>query len=293
MLQEVAFFVTYTALSYLATNKNNIDLNYTNDLGGLMKNLFILFSIIAVATTGTAETITIVADEWPPFNGEANSQAEGYMVDIARIVFETKGINLKYVTMPWKRALLETRQGIYAAVIGASKTDAAGFVFPEEELARNKLAFYVKKGNIWRFKGVESIQQIKLGAAAGYDYRQWLNDYIKENSDNANKVQILTGDVPLQRNLQRLLLNRIDAVVDTEAAILWEAKRLGVSHEIESAGYGDEPSYCYIAFSPNAVKSPVYAQILSDGIAQLRSTGQLQIILDRYGLTDWREGSGK
>ena len=214
-------------------------------------------------------------------------------VDIARIVFETKGINLKYVTMPWKRALLETRQGIYAAVIGASKTDAAGFVFPEEELARNKLAFYVKKGSIWRFKGVESIEQIKLGAAAGYDYRQWLNDYIKENSDNANKVQILTGDVPLQRNLQRLLLNRIDAVVDTEAAILWEAKRLGVSHEIESAGYGDEPSYCYIAFSPNAVKSPVYAQILSDGIAQLRSTGQLQIILDRYGLTDWREGSGK
>jgi len=254
-----------------------------------MKYFFILFFIIAATTTCTAETITIVADEWPPFNGEANSQVEGYMVDIARIIFETKGIKVKYVTMPWKRALAETRQGNYTAVIGASKTDAAGLIFPEEELARNKLAFYVKKGNVWRFQGVESIQQIKLGAAAGYDYRQWLNDYIKENSNNAHKVQLLNGDVPLQRNLQRLLLNRIDVVVDTEAAILWEAKRLGISHEIESAGYGDEPSYCYVAFSPNGVKSPIYAQILSDGIAQLRSTRKLQIILDRYGLTDWRK----
>ena len=253
-----------------------------------MKYFLSLLFIIALATICTAETITIVADEWPPFNGEANSQAEGYMVDIARIIFEAKGIEVKYVTMPWKRAIAGTRQGMYTAAVGASKTDAVGFIFPEEELARNKLAFYVKKDNSWRFKGVESIHQIKLGVIAGYDYRQWLNDYIKEHSNNANKVQILTGDVPLQRSLQRLLLGRINVVVDSEAAILWEAKRLGFSNEIECAGYGDEPSFCYIAFSPNIPSSPIYAQILSDGIAQLRSNGKLQKILDKYGLTDWR-----
>lgn len=254
-----------------------------------MKYCCAFILILAMATTCFAETITMVADEWPPFNAAANSREEGYMVDIAREVFEEKGIEVQYMTMPWKRALAETRKGTYAAVIGASKTDAAGFVFPEEELARTKLAFYVKKGNPWKFKDIESIKQIKLGAIAGYDYRQWLNDYIKANSNNPDKVQILTGDVPLQRNLSKLLLDRIDVVVDTEAAILWEAKRLGISHDIEPAGYGSEPSLCYIAFSPNRAKSSIYAQILSDGIVKLRGNGKLQDILDKYGLIDWKK----
>ena len=253
-----------------------------------MKYFLNFFFIIALATTCTAETITIVADEWPPFNGKANSQAEGYMVDIARIIFNAKGIEVNYVTMPWKRAIVGTHRGIYTAAIGASKTDAVGFVFPEEELACNKLAFYVKKGNNWKFKGIESIQQVKLGVIAGYDYRRWLNDYIKENNTDANKVQILTGDVPLQRSLKGLLLDRIDVVVDTEVAILWQAKQLGISPQIECAGYGDEPSLCYIAFSPNIPESPIYAKILSDGIVQLRANGKLQNILDKYGLTDWK-----
>lgn len=245
--------------------------------------------LVAMAVTCFAETITMVADEWPPYNAAANSNEEGYMVDIAREVFEEKGIEVQYMTMPWKRALAETRKGAYTAVIGGSKTDSAGFVFPEEELACTKIAFYVKKGNTWKFKDIESIRQIRLGATAGYDYRRWLNDYIKANSRNPNKVQILTGDVPLQRNLNKLLLDRIDVVVDNEAAILWEAKRLGITHEIEPAGYGDEISFCYIAFSPNIARSPVYAQILSDGIAKLRESGKMQDILDKYGLIDWKK----
>lgn len=253
-----------------------------------MKYCCAFILILAMTTTCFAETITMVADEWPPFNATANNKDEGYMVDIARLVFEEKGIEVQYMTMPWKRALSETRKGTYSAVIGASKTDAAGFVFPEEELARTKLAFYVKKGNPWKFIDIESIKQMRLGAVAGYDYRQWLNDYIKANSNNPDKVQILTGDVPLQRNLNKLILDRIDVVVDTEAAILWEAKRLGISHDIEPAGYGSEPSFCYIAFSPNKARSLIYAQILSDGIAKLRENGKLQDILDKYGLIDWK-----
>ena len=51
----------------------------------------------------------------------------------------------KLKIVPWKRAIAETRSGRYHGAIGASKTDAQGFVFPEEELARNVLSFYIKK----------------------------------------------------------------------------------------------------------------------------------------------------
>jgi polar amino acid transport system substrate-binding protein len=236
-----------------------------------------------------AETITIVADQWPPFNGEPNSEFEGYMVDIARAVFEAEGITVEYYNVPWKRALAETKDGKYTGAIGASKTDAKGFVFADEELARNTLAFYVKKGNPWRFTGLNSIKEITLGTVGGYDYRQWLNEYIEANRNDPEKVQILMGEAPLPRNLRKLLVGRIDVVVDNEPAIRFAANQLGVLDQIEAAGYGQELSYCYIAFSPSLPESQRYAQMLSDGIAELRASGKLQDILDRYELIDWKK----
>jgi polar amino acid transport system substrate-binding protein len=247
-----------------------------------------ILMILMATSVAKTETITIVADAWPPFNAEPQSNAEGYMVDIARTIFEEQGILVEYRNTPWKRAIMGTRNGTYNAAIGASKTDAKDFIFPKEELARNLLAFYVKKGNTWRFTDLDSIKQIRLATIGGYDYRKWLNDYIQSTPRNSDKVQILLGDLPLQRNLNKLLLDRVDVVVDTEAAIRWEAKRLNILHKIEPAGFGKKPSYCYIAFSPSLPKSPVYAQILSKGIERLRVNGKLQVILNKYGVIDWK-----
>ena len=244
--------------------------------------------ILLYAVIVNAETVTLVADEWPPFNGKPGAEKEGYMVDIAREIFEARGYTVEYKLVPWKRAILGTREGTYSGAIGASKTDAEGFIFPAEELARNFLAFYVKKGHPWRFRDYSSVKEITLGVIGGYDYRVWLNEYIQANKDDQSKVQILTGDIPLARNLQKLLKDRIDAVVDTEAAIRSVAKELGILDQIEPAGYGQEPAYCYIAFSPNNPNSQKYADILSEGIIAMRESGSLQLILDKYGLNDWK-----
>jgi polar amino acid transport system substrate-binding protein len=44
----------------------------------------------------------------------------------------------------------------------------------------------------------------------------------------------------------------------------------------------------YIAFSPGNKNSIDYAQILSDGILEMRSNGHLGRILFKYGLQDWK-----
>lgn len=181
-----------------------------------------------------------------------------------------------------------TKSGQAHGAIGASKTDAAGFVFPTEELARNTLAFYVKKGDPWRFTGPESITEITLGTIAGYDYRYWLLGYIKANSKDPAKVQVLYGDEPLKRNLTKLLSNRVDVVVDTETAIRHVAREMQVLNQIECAGFGDTAAYIYIAFSPSRDDSQHLAQLLSEGIIRLRESGRLSQILAAYGLVDWK-----
>ena len=131
------------------------------------KCIFGIFLLLILAQIAVAETITIVADEWPPFNGTPGSKNEGYMVDIARKVFEPKGFTVKYELVPWTRALQGTRKGLYNGAIAATKVEAEGFVFPEEELARYLVAFYVKKGNPWRLEGRHSLTDVTLGTIKG------------------------------------------------------------------------------------------------------------------------------
>lgn len=257
-----------------------------------MKNwliaLLLLGSLFSGPCQGSPGTIVLVADEWPPFNTLPSGSQQGYIVDIAREVFEPLGYTIDYRIVPWTRALEMTRSGMANGAVGASKTDAAGFVFPTEELARNTLAFYVKKGNPWRFSGPESIAEITLGTIAGYDYRPWLLQYIEENSKDPAKVQVIYGDDPLKRNLIKLLGDRIGVVVDTEAAIRHVAREMKILNQIECAGYGNEPAYIYIAFSPNRSDSQQLAQLLSEGITRLRESGRLAQILAMYGLVDWK-----
>lgn len=241
-----------------------------------------------LAPGAQADTITIVADQWCPFNCSPNGDRQGYMIDVAREIFKEDGHQVVYRNVPWKRALMETKTGRHNAVVGASRTDAAGFVFPDEELARNYLAFYVRKGSAWRFTGPDALSGVLLGVCAGYDYRQWLNDYIANHAGSKKRVYVMHGDYPLQNNLRMLVAERIDAVVDTELSILGTAKKLGLIERIELAGYGKEPAYIYIAFSPALKSSTMYARTLSAGIARLRSSGRLAQILDAYGLKDWK-----
>ena len=44
----------------------------------------------------------------------------------------------------------------------------------------------------------------------------------------------------------------------------------------------------YIAFAPDAPNSEKYAAILTEGMKQLRASGELDTVLGRYGLVDWK-----
>jgi len=243
--------------------------------------------ILSPFSASEAEEITLVADQWPPFNCDAAEEEQGYMIDIAREIFSKHGITVIYKNISWNRAVSETKKGDFNGIVGASKTDAEGFIFPDEEMARNTMAFYVNNKSDWTYKDLSSLKTVCLGTVDEYDYRDWLNTYITENRKDHTKVQVMTGEHPLNRNLQKLVGGRIDVIVDNNAAIAYAAKKLGVSDKIKPAWFGGEVSFIYIAFSPALNSSTRYARILSEGIKEIRNTGRLKIIMEKYGLQDW------
>jgi len=233
--------------------------------------------------------VTLVADAWPPFNSAMDEDPEGYMIDVAREVFEPLGYTVRYLNVPWKRALSGTMSGLYDGAVGSTRVEGAGLVFPEQELSHYQVSFYVRNDSNWRFADESSLAGVTVGAARGYDYTGMLNRYLEDNEHNPARVQMLAGDYPLRQNIRKLLSGRIDVLVSNEGSFRFVARELGVLDQLKLAGHASEVSKCYIAFSPATPTGWQYAEILSQGIESLRHSGRLAIILARYGLSDWSD----
>lgn len=239
------------------------------------------------ANTAHADTITLRADEWCPYNCAVESDKPGYGIEIAKEVFAKAGHTLDYKTLAWARALDDCRKGTINAVIGTSKNESPDFVFGAEHIIVSDNTFVVKKGNPWRYAGTASLEKLKLGVIQGYSYDGDVGKYIETNAKDKAKTDAIGGDNALEQNLKKLVAGRVDATVDAKAVVSFKIMQMGLADKVELVGSVD-PSQNYIAFSPANPKSKEYAAILDKGIAELRASGRLKQILDRYGVADWK-----
>lgn len=210
------------------------------------------------------------------------------MVEVAELVFAEHGHEVEYIESNWSRAIHDTRQGRFNAIIGAFRGDAPDFVFPEQSLSVLSNTFFVRQESLWQYEGVESLKSIQLAAIGDYDYGDELRDYIEDVKND--RVTLLSGaDEPLKRGIMMLKSGRVDALVEADPVFWYTATRLENSDAFKAAGRASEPMKSYIAFSPVLESSEAFAKLLSVGIQSLRESGKLEAILNKYGLTDWED----
>ncbi len=237
-----------------------------------------------------ADKITVRADMWCPFNCDPQANQPGFMIEIAKRIFEKEGHTLDYQILNWARAIVQTREGHYNAIVGAAKSDAPDFIFPEKELGWAGDCFYTTKNFQWQYNGLRSLTQISLGVINDYSYGEEIDRYVEKNrTSNSNKVQVVSGNTALQQNVAKLLKNRIQVLIETKPVMEHFLQKDGSIHLVREAGclpIADDDKV-YIAFSPKHPKSKIYARLLSEGIDALRHSGDLKTILASYGTQDW------
>ncbi|WP_215782101.1 ABC transporter substrate-binding protein [Paludibacterium sp. B53371] len=250
----------------------------------LRTGICLLGLLWSVAVQAAHLTLTFEADDWMPFNGDGINH-NGYAIDVLKAIFEPKGIAIVFRSTPWARAIGDARTGKCDGVIGAQRSEIAGFVIPQEELGQGRQAFYVRKDSAWRFQSTDSLKQVTLAVIKDYSYSQAINQYVRDHRD---RVYVGVGEQPLQHNLQMLIHRRVDAVVDDETVMQYAIHRAGLTQQVVLAGYDTGTEKNYIAFSPANPASVTYASMLDEGMRRLRKNGQLRRILARYGLSDWK-----
>jgi polar amino acid transport system substrate-binding protein len=67
--------------------------------------LIAALSLSMLCSLAKADTISIRADLWCPFNCDPSGAKPGYMIEIAKAVFEPLGHKIDYQTLNWARAI--------------------------------------------------------------------------------------------------------------------------------------------------------------------------------------------
>ncbi|MBF0239229.1 MAG: transporter substrate-binding domain-containing protein [SAR324 cluster bacterium] len=234
-----------------------------------------------------ADTISLRADEWCPYNCSPESAKPGFMIEIAKAIFTGAGHQLDYQIQPWARAIEDTRSGKFNGIIGASRGDAEDFIFPENEQGSQTMSFFVKKGDSWTYSNLDSLKNRVLGVIKDYAYSDELDQYIETNAKNSKAVQVASGENALEINVKKILGGRIQVILEDPNVIAEYLENSNQQGALEAAG-SLEKDNLYIAFGPQNPKSAQYAKLLSDGMNSLRKSGELKKILSKYGIKDWK-----
>lgn len=242
------------------------------------------FAALTFSTTVYSETIILTADKWCPFNCEPGSEKIGYMIEVAKVIFERKGHNIDYQVNPWIKSIDNVRHARATALVATTKLDAPDLIYPDKSMGSNKDCFYVRSKDKWEYNSLADLKERKIGIAEAYAYTPLLSNYFNENP---KQTSIATGNDPLRLNLKRLDEKTIDTIVENPFVFNYVTSEAKSRDKYEEAGCTDDNDL-FIGFSPKNPRSKEFAKILSEGIEELRKDGTLDKIIAKYSLKDWR-----
>jgi polar amino acid transport system substrate-binding protein len=239
---------------------------------------FLLLPILA-----HADTWSIRADSWCPYNCEPGAVAPGYMIEILDMAAKASGNTLDYKLAPWSRAIYSARNGEITGVVGLGTLDKDGMVL-SEKMGVDQACFYVNQGSTFKYSGPKDLENLKsIGTAQGYEYTPDFRAWAKAN---AGKVQVMTGDDPLGLNLKKLKANRIEAFLQNVAVLEYSKKTMPELKDVVSAGCL-EPIALYAGFGAKSPKAGEITKAVNAKMADLKKSGELKKLLDKYGVGPW------
>lgn len=248
----------------------------------------LLYMLAATVPALSSETLQMAADSWCPYTCDPKSDRPGFLVEILRAALAPDDIAIDYKLMPWERALTETLLGRLDGVVGIDHSDSADpavlFTTVPVGFAQEVIALRHDEEN--RYKSLEDLNNLSIGVVQGYHYTPEIDRWVQENKRLDRRVQIMHGENAVELNLQKLLVGRVDAVVEARsvldyllAAMPAETKPVFVTLE--------HGTYLYYGISTKRADRARIAGLIDSGVVRLRQSGELAVILRRYGLTDW------
>lgn len=241
----------------------------------MILSLLAFFLLNAVPGIAGERSLTVVFEDYPPYEYVENGHVAGINMDLAREAFSRMGVSVAFEPRPWKRALLELREGtILALSSGFKTTERQEFgVFPVEPLAMEINAIAVLDDSSMEVNSLEDLQGVPVGVVREYCYGQRFDSF-----DGIRRVETNS----MYQLVDMLLWRRIPAIIGNVAVIRHVAKlrgqldRIRFIHEI-----GREPLYLFFSRKRGELAQRL-AREFGRAVRTMRRDGTFAEIESRY-----------
>lgn len=248
---------------------------------------------ISLPSISHAETLNVCYDQWPPmtmFPTEAHP-ARGVIIDMLDEIYSSHGYELKYFEVPLARGLDMVAQGLCDMLpeLPASEVSENGFVYANQETFAYTTAFVVRRGDPWRYKGMQSIKGKRVATGPGWDYSSISVAYQNylEDPKNSEFVEVVAGyDDVVDRVFSMIKANRVDLYADNDLVLQFILNRHALKDALQIVRPGLEKKLVEKPiFSTRipAAKRQVLIEIWDEGRRSMKGEKE-NVILGRYGI---------
>lgn len=236
-----------------------------------------------------AEPLVLIGDEWCPYNCAEDNPQPGYLVDLLASIFKAEGLTVEYRVIPWTRAIKMVEEG-QADLLLATTPDTTPDLPLSVAVGEDRTCFFVPANSTWHYRDLADLQRQRLGVVQDYSYDGGgpLDAYIATSPAEDGRVLASSGANALQNNFNKLLAGRVDLVLENCNVGLYSLQRYGLREQIREAGslayYRGELN---IGLSPRNPQAARLTELIGRGLAERRASGELQRLLQPYGMQDW------
>lgn len=239
--------------------------------------LFFLLCWLVVAESAVAggDHLPIVFEDYPPYEYVEEGEVKGMNMEIIREAFRRMGIKPYFEPRPWKRAVLQLKNGeILALSSGFMTEERKKFVeYPSTPLCMETNMVIVRAGSGLVINSLDNLRPLRLGVVQGYVYGEPF-----DSMTGLNKIMAKSS----HQLLRMILEGRVDAVVGNMAVFTYLAGKQDRLNEIDFI-YEVSSEPLYLMFSkaqgPRAMK---LARAFSIAVKGMIKDGTFAVIQAKY-----------
>ena len=233
------------------------------------------------------KNLKIIADTWCPINCSPGASEEGLFVDIARQLATQLNRTPLYNVDSWARSKKMIQAGQADVLVGSTKAETPDLVFGSKPWATVEFCFYTNPDSKFEYKDKESLRHLRVGTIQEYFYGAISDDLETAGKSKEHKlvIEALSGDGALERNLDKLLKGRLDAIAEAGPVMRFAMKTQPKYSKLRSAGCS--PSIPHFGvFSSKNPDAKLWAKTVDEIIEKWESTGEMKSLRAKYGFTD-------
>jgi polar amino acid transport system substrate-binding protein len=238
-------------------------------------NLSLAFVLLMHLASTQAETLSIVAEHWPPYVDESAPQ-QGLAIDLITTALIRARYDYKIDYQAWPRALEGGKIGVYDMIANIWHSDerALDLDYSEPYLI-NDMRLIKRKGSPIKFKKMADLNNLVVGVEKDYAYPQ---EFAAAN--NFTKV----SNSALLPALAELLKGKYDAVIGDLNAINYVLLTFlpTESNDLEILPKSVGMSKLYVAVSKTNPKHRAIIKDFNEALQSMKQDGTYQTIIQAH-----------